>query len=33
MRTPFCDEVGIEAPIFAFSHYRDVMVAQVRLKT
>ena len=27
MRTPFCDEVGIEAPIFAFTHCRDVVVA------
>ena len=27
MRTQFCSEVGIEAPIFAFSHCRDVVVA------
>lgn len=27
MRTPFCDDVGIEAPIFAFTHCRDVVVA------
>ncbi len=27
MRTPFCNDVGIEAPIFAFTHCRDVVVA------
>lgn len=27
MRTRFCDDVGIEAPIFAFTHCRDVVVA------
>ena len=27
MRTTFCDDVGIEAPIFAFTHCRDVVVA------
>ena len=27
MRTRFCNDVGIEAPIFAFTHCRDVVVA------
>ena len=27
MRTPICDELGIELPIFAFTHCRDVVVA------
>ena len=27
MRTPLCDDLGIEFPIFAFSHCRDVVVA------
>ena len=27
MRTPVCDELGIEFPIFAFTHCRDVVVA------
>ena len=27
MRTPFCNDVGIDAPIFAFTHCRDVVVA------
>jgi NAD(P)H-dependent flavin oxidoreductase YrpB (nitropropane dioxygenase family) len=27
MRTPICDELGIEFPIFAFTHCRDVVVA------
>ena len=27
MLTPFCNDVGIEAPIFAFTHCRDVVVA------
>src|SRR5690625_4412175 len=27
MHTPICDELGIEFPIFAFSHCRDVVVA------
>src|SRR5919108_5430058 len=27
MRTPVCDLVGIEFPIFAFSHCRDVVAA------
>ncbi len=26
MRTPLCDELGIEYPIFAFTHCRDVVV-------
>ena len=26
-RTPFCDDVVIETPIFAFTHCRDVVVA------
>src|SRR5262245_23815211 len=30
MRTPICDELGIEVPIFAFSHCRDVVVAVSR---
>ena len=25
MRTPICDQLGIEFPIFAFSHCRDVV--------
>ena len=27
MRTPLCDEFGIEYPIFAFTHCRDVVAA------
>src|SRR5579884_4119968 len=27
MRTPLCDRLGIEYPIFAFSHCRDVVAA------
>src|ERR1700710_1815977 len=27
MRTDLCDTMGIEAPIFAFSHCRDVVAA------
>jgi len=27
MRTPVCDDLGIEFPIFAFTHCRDVVVA------
>jgi NAD(P)H-dependent flavin oxidoreductase YrpB (nitropropane dioxygenase family) len=27
MRTPICDQLGIEFPIFAFTHCRDVVVA------
>ena len=27
MRTPLCDSLGIEFPIFAFTHCRDVVVA------
>src|ERR1700730_13342495 len=27
MRTPICDTLGIEFPIFAFSHCRDVVAA------
>ena len=27
MRTPLCDELGIEYPIFAFTHCRDVVAA------
>src|SRR5687768_6777983 len=27
MRTPVCEELGIEFPIFAFTHCRDVVVA------
>src|ERR1043166_359405 len=27
MRTPLCDQLGIEFPIFAFSHCRDVVAA------
>jgi NAD(P)H-dependent flavin oxidoreductase YrpB (nitropropane dioxygenase family) len=27
MRTPLCDQLGIEYPIFAFSHCRDVVAA------
>ena len=27
MHTPLCDELGIEFPIFAFTHCRDVVVA------
>ena len=27
MRTPICDQLGIEFPIFAFSHCRDVVAA------
>ena len=27
MRTPLCDELGIEFPIFAFTHCRDVVAA------
>src|SRR5579871_5762299 len=27
MRTPLCDRLGIDLPIFAFSHCRDVVAA------
>ena len=27
MRTPLCEQLGIEIPLFAFSHCRDVVVA------
>ena len=27
MQTEFCKELGIETPIFAFTHCRDVVVA------
>ena len=27
MQTDFCKQLGIEAPIFAFTHCRDVVVA------
>ncbi len=27
MRTPLCDQLGIEFPIFAFTHCRDVVAA------
>src|SRR5690349_3687754 len=27
MRTPICDTLGIEFPLFAFSHCRDVVAA------
>jgi hypothetical protein len=27
MRTELCDRLGIEVPIFAFTHCRDVVVA------
>ncbi|MGZ4676680.1 MAG: nitronate monooxygenase [Acidimicrobiia bacterium] len=30
MRTPLCDDLGIEFPIFAFTHCRDVVVAVSR---
>jgi NAD(P)H-dependent flavin oxidoreductase YrpB (nitropropane dioxygenase family) len=30
VRTPLCDELGIEFPIFAFSHCRDVVAAVSR---
>ena len=30
MRTPLCDEFGMELPIFAFSHCRDVVAAVSR---
>ncbi len=30
MRTPLCERLGIEAPIFAFSHCRDVVAAVSR---
>ncbi len=30
MRTPICDRLGIEFPIFAFSHCRDVVAAVSR---
>jgi NAD(P)H-dependent flavin oxidoreductase YrpB (nitropropane dioxygenase family) len=30
MRTPICDRLGIEFPIFAFTHCRDVVVAVSR---
>ena len=26
MRTPLCDELGIDVPIFAFTHCRDVVL-------
>ncbi len=27
MRSDFCKQLGVEAPIFAFTHCRDVVVA------
>ena len=30
MRTPICERFGIEFPIFAFSHCRDVVAAVSR---
>ena len=27
MKTEFCKQLGIDAPIFAFTHCRDVVVA------
>src|ERR1035437_1575941 len=30
MRTPICDQLGIEFPLFAFSHCRDVVAAVSR---
>ena len=27
MKTDICDKIGIDVPIFAFSHCRDVVVA------
>ena len=27
MRTPICDEFGIDIPLFAFTHCRDVVAA------
>ena len=27
MKTDICDKLGIDVPIFAFSHCRDVVVA------
>ena len=30
MRTPICDRLGIEFPLFAFSHCRDVVAAVSR---
>jgi len=30
MRTPVCESLGIEYPIFAFSHCRDVVAAVSR---
>jgi NAD(P)H-dependent flavin oxidoreductase YrpB (nitropropane dioxygenase family) len=30
VRTPLCDQLGIEFPIFAFTHCRDVVVAVAR---
>ena len=30
MRTPLCDQLGIEFPIFAFTHCRDVVAAVSR---
>src|SRR5688572_16935337 len=30
MRTPICDDLGLEFPIFAFSHCRDVVAAVSR---
>ena len=30
MRTPLCKTLGIELPIFAFSHCRDVVAAVSR---
>ena len=29
MHTPICDELNIEFPIFAFTHCRDVVVAEI----
>ena len=30
MRSPICEKLGIEFPIFAFSHCRDVVAAVSR---
>ena len=32
MRTPICERLGIEVPIFAFSHCRDVVAAVSRAR-
>ena len=29
MRTPICERLGIEVPIFAFSHFRDVVAGVI----